>query len=245
MKKPLRTDAAGILSVFLRSPVLLGMLLFCTALPLKAQSRGGFFGSLDYSLRGSMLVFPENNGNASAPMPILPSLGGSASYSVNNLFALELSLDLYGTEYDYDYTLGRPVPANQEFRTSFIIGSIFGFQPVLRFTPWGENITIRAYGGLSVDLRICLLAWDIHGQDTHQQGVTLAKASEDIFHYMWGGGRWFFPFVGAGMDFRAVEGIKLGFDLRAWFPVWKTWTGENLPAIEGFRFGAGFRATFR
>jgi hypothetical protein len=196
-----------------------------------------------------MLFFPEANGNASAPMPILPALGASASYTVSDLLALELSLDVYGHEYDYDYVLDRAVPANQEFRTSMIFGTIWGFQPVFRFRPWGDNITIRAYGGLALDLRICLLAWDVKGNENHQQvGIgnasTVAKASEDIFAYMWGGGRWLFPFIGGGMDFKAIDEIKLGFDLRVWFPVWRAWTGEDLPLIEGFRFGVGFRASF-
>jgi hypothetical protein len=212
----------------------------CAALPLGAQS---FFSRLDYSLRGSILFFPEDNGNASGPMPIMPSLGGSASYPVSDLLTLELSLDIYAHDYDYDYDLNRAVPADQEFRTSFIIGNIVGLQPVFRFRPWGENTTIRAYGGLSFDLRICLPAFDVKGN--HQSGKPLTEASEDIFSYMWGGGRWIFPHIGGGMDFAVLESMTLGFDVRLWFPVWRIWTGEDLPFVEGFRFGLGFRATFR
>jgi hypothetical protein len=216
------------------------LMLGCAVFPLGAQS---FFSRLDYSLRGSILVFPEDNGNASAPMPIMPSLGASASYSLNNYFALELSLDIYAHDYDYDYDLDRAVPADQEFRTSFIIGNIVGLQPVLRFSSREEKIAVRIYGGLSFDLRICLLAFDVKGD--HQSGKPITKASEDIFSYMWGGSRWFFPHAGVGMDFAFFENITLGFDLRAWFPVWRLWTGENLPPIEGFRFGAGFRVTIK
>jgi hypothetical protein len=46
------------------------------------------------------------------------------------------------------------------------------------------------------------------------------------------------------MDFAAFDGILLGFDLRTWFPVYKLWTKENLPDINGWRFGAGFTITF-
>jgi hypothetical protein len=219
-------------------PLMLGRAVF----PLGAQS---FFSKLDYSLRGSILVFPEDNGNASGPTPIMPSLGASASYSLSNLLALELSLDIYAHDYDYDYDLDRAVPADQEFRTSFIIGSILGLQPVFRFRPRGENITIRAYGGLSFDLRICLLAFDVKGDHHQPPGRPLTEVSQDIFSYMWGGGRWLFPHIGGGMDFAFLESMTLGFDIRVWFPVWRLWTGENLPFIEGFRFGIGFRATFK
>jgi hypothetical protein len=212
------------------------------AVPLDAQS---FFGSLDYSLRGSIFVFPEDNGIASSPMPILPSLGGSASYALNDLFALELSLDLYGTFYDYNYDLGRVVPASLEDRSSFVIGTLWGLQPVFRFRPWGKNITIRGYGGPSFDLRICLLATGLDADEEIKHfNKTVGDASEDIFSYFWGDGRWFFPVAGVGMDFVFFESMTLGFDLRAWFPVWRLWTGEKLPPIEGYRFGAGFRVTF-
>lgn len=218
-------------------PVLLAMLLLPVS--LGAQS---FFSVLDFSVRLSLFFFPEDNGRAAAPMPILPSPGGSASYSLNKLCALELSLDLYATDYDYDYTLGRPVPANQEFRSAFVIGALLGVQPVFRFSP-GEKITIRVYGGAAADLRICLLAWDVKG--VHQQtGRPVSEVPADVFSYFWKSGRWFFPFAGAGMDFAAFGGVKLGFDMRAWFPVWRLWTGEDLPFIEGFRFAIGFRAAF-
>jgi hypothetical protein len=204
-----------------------------------------FFKNLEYSARGSLFFFPESNGNSSAAMPILPSLGASASHSFNKLVALEISLDIYMNYYDYNYSLDRAVPADIEDRTSIVVGFLTGFQPVFRFRP-KDNFVIRAYGGLALDLRLCLLApglskSEIHGED----GNTLSEAAEDVFAYMWGGGRFVFPFAGYGMDFALIEGMKLGFDIRAWFPLWRAWTGESGLGLEGFRFGIGFRVTFK
>ncbi|MDR1507400.1 MAG: hypothetical protein LBI67_09905 [Treponema sp.] len=225
-------------------PVLVSALFFCATLPVGAQS---FFDSLDYALRGSILFFPEQNGNASSPMPILPSLGASVSYPQSDLLAFELSLDLYGTLYDYSYELDRAVPASLEDRSSLVIGMLWGVQPVFRFKPLGENITVRGYGGLAFDLRICLLASGLDAGESHDlySGKTVGDASAGIFSYFWGGGRWLFPFIGGGMDFAVLDGMTLGFDVRVWLPVWRVWTGENLPFLEGFRFGLGFRAAFR
>ncbi|MDR0598711.1 MAG: hypothetical protein LBG84_01335 [Treponema sp.] len=233
-------------------------LLFFGAAPasLSAQDEGeagggrSFFGALEWFLRGSIIVFPEDNGAASAPAPILPSLGGGVSYPCNDLLALELSLDLYGNTYDYDYRLGRAVPANDEFRSTFVIGSVVGFQPVFRFRPRGEQFTIRVYGGLAADLRICLLAYGLEKDEKHTNdrnpgtGHTVGEAAGDAASYFWGRGRWLLPAAGAGMDFPALDGLLLGFDIRVWFPLYRAWTGENLPLVEGFRLGIGFRAAF-
>jgi hypothetical protein len=208
---------------------------------VSAQARFGSFG------RGSILVFPDDNGNASAPMPILPSLGGGVFYTINDLLALEASLDVYGTTYDYDYSLGRPVPANDEYRSAFVTGVLLGLQPVFRWNP-GETFTIRAYGGPAFDLRMIFGAYGIEDNEPHpgnkSPNTTVGDAREEISSYFWGSGRFLFLHAGAGMDFPFMENIQLGFDLRAWFPVWRLWTGENLPGIEGFRFGAGCRITF-
>jgi hypothetical protein len=41
-------------------------------------------------------------------------------------------------------------------------------------------------------------------------------------------------------SFMRIE-LLLGFDLRTWLPVWRLWDAGSLPAVEGWRFGAGIR----
>jgi len=236
------------LNFFPRRFTALAAALFFSALPLQAQGFKSFLQTMDYNVRFNLLFFPEDNGNASAPMPILPSPGGGASYPLSDLLALEASLDLYGTTYDYDYSLDRAVPANDEFRSAFVIGCILGFQPVFRFYPMGDKFTIRAYGGLSFDLRIVLPAYGIKDGEDHTNnggstGHTVGQARTAINSYFWGSGRFIFPFIGGGMDFPLTKGIQLGFDLRIWLPVWRVWAGES--GLEGFRLGTGFRVTFK
>ena len=223
--------------------IVLGLTL--TALPLQAQS---FFQKIDWSVLGSLLFFPENNGPASAPMPILPSLGGAASYPLSELLALEVTLDLYGTTYDYDYALGRAVPANDEFRAAFVLGPLLGFQPVFRFHPGAGKFTIRAYAGLGLDLRIIFRAYGLKDNEvylgTDGNSHTIRDFRKAVSSYFWGKGRFIYPVIGYGMDFPLMEQLSLGFDLRAWLPVWRIWSGEDAPFIEGFRFGIGFRLGF-
>jgi hypothetical protein len=218
--------------------------------PRAADGASGGGIPLGFFIRGSVLFFPEDNGNASAPMPILPALGGGAFYSINDLFAAEASLDLYGATYDYDYSLGRPVPANDEYRSAYVIGAVLGLQGVFRFKPMEDKFTVRAYAGPAFDLRFVLKASgiedsEIHGTDPITGTVkTVGDARKDINAYYWSDGRFVFLVFGGGMDFPVFNAAQLGFDIRAWYPVWRLWTGETLPAIEGWRFGVGFRIAF-
>ena len=72
----------------------------------------------------------------------------------------------------------------------------------------------------------------------------IRKETDAVFSYFWSGARWLLPVMGTGMDFDLNEKFRLGFDIRIWAPVYKLWTGENLPFAEGWRFGLGVRATF-
>ena len=233
-----------------KRPLALILGLLITVVPLKAQSLGEVFSDLEWSVRGTLLFLFEDNGNASAPMPILPSPGVGVSYSIDDLWAIELSLDVYGTTFDYDVNLQRVVAANDEFRSAFVVGSILGLQPVFRFYPMGDAFTIRAYGGLGFDLRLIFRAYGIDDSELHTNnndnltGLTVGEARKEISSYFWGSGRFIYPFIGGGMDFPLFENMQLGFDIRIWFPVWRIWTGQDLPLADSFRLGIGFRLTF-
>ncbi|MDR0640936.1 MAG: hypothetical protein LBG07_00580 [Treponema sp.] len=209
------------------------LVLLLAALPLGAQS---FSEKLGLAFRGSVFFFPEDNGLESDPMPVLPSLGIAAGWPVLDFMRIELSLDFYGSYYAYSDTLDRAVPAIPDNRSSFVTGSVLGVQ-ALKTLALGNTLRIRVYGGPAADLRICLAAGGLEGADAEDA----AAETRDISAYFWGQGRWFVPVAGAGMDFSLTEKLLLGFDLRAWFPVWRLWTGDSLPAVEGWRFAAGLR----
>jgi hypothetical protein len=207
-------------------------LLFFAALPLGAQS---FYEKLGLSFRGSVLFFPENNGLESDSMPILPALGVAAGWPVFSFMRIELSLDFYGAYYAYSDKLDRAVPAISDNRSSLVIGSVLGVQALKTFAP-GDSVRLRVYGGPAADLRLCLTAG---GQGANKTDA--ADETRDIAAWFWGQGRWFMPVAGAGMDFALTEKLLLGFDLRAWLPAWRLWSAGSLPAVEGWRFGAGIR----
>jgi hypothetical protein len=207
--------------------------LFCCALPLRAEP---FKDRLSWAFRGTVLAFPGAEGLESDPMPILPAAGALAACSFAGPFWAELSLDLYGAYYGYSEILDRAVPLAIENRWTSVWGFVAGLQGVVRFS-LTDGAGLRLYGGPGADLRLCVIAPDLNGAEREEA----ARHTALVGDYFWGQGRWFLPVFGAGMDFAIGEKLSLGFDLRLWFPVYRLWTGENLPRLEGWRFGAGLR----
>ncbi|MDR0312733.1 MAG: hypothetical protein LBI14_03975 [Treponema sp.] len=232
---------------FFSSCILLRLIfaiLMCTVaiFPLKAQDRLSWFAE------GSVLFFPEANGNLSDPMPILPSLGAGLGLPIFNHFRLEISLDMYFAIYGYDDGLNRAVPMAWENRSAFVWGSVLGAQGVYfhDFYPGfleGRAMTLRVFGGLAADLRIVLLAPDLKPA-VNPNLAEIKQEVSAVAKYFWSKGRWLLPVFGSGLDFELNTKFRLGLDLRVWFPLYKLWTNENLPGIEGWRFGIGARITF-
>ncbi|MDR0639520.1 MAG: hypothetical protein LBG27_11585 [Spirochaetaceae bacterium] len=203
----------------------------------------GFFSYFSLSLGTAVLFFLESDALRSDPMPVLPSphvaLGFPFAFPGGTVFSVETTLDLYWTHYAYNAVLQRPVPAAIENRSSFVIGPILGLQ-VQGKTGIGPMVFVRYFLGMAFDLRIILIAEDLNESD-------LGKASSDTeltADYFWNEGRWFFPFVGAGVDFKISPELSFGVAGRAWVPLYRWRTNEDLPRVDGWRFGVDFRITF-
>jgi hypothetical protein len=248
----LKRSRPGVLAVparAARSVFFLGILalgLSARLLPAQEEDGAGENDRLSWAVHGALLVFPEGNGpNWGAPTPILPSPGASLAYRFWGPLSAEASLDLYFTHYGYDFELDRAVPAEVENRSAFVLGPILGFSLVSR-VPVGKRFGLRISGGFAMDLRIVTLAFDLNDADLVEDDPRGAPMQTNaVRDYFWGQGRWLLPVLGVGFDAALNEKFTLGLDFRVWFPLYRLWTGEDLPGPEGWRFGPGFRITVR
>jgi hypothetical protein len=200
-----------------------------------------FGDTLQWAITGNILYFPAENGVDADPAPLLPSLGGALSLPLVSFLRVEFTEDIYIANYELNPMLGYPAACNPENRSALVIGFITGVQVTGTFPIDDKGTVIRAYAGPAVDLRIVALAAGLeHPSDSDAQEQTDA-----IRDYFSKDARWFLPVVGFGMDFPINEKFLLGFDLRMWLPIYKVWTDQDLPAINGWRFGVGFRITPR
>jgi len=231
-------------------PVIL--IFFLQVVPMNAVGNAASFAfngdNLYFSTNGSIFCFAADNGKQGAdPAPILPSLGFSAAYKILGPLRIELTEDLYFTNYEYNVTLGYAMACNPENRSAFALGFITGLQAAAYFPVGKNNVDIHVFGGPAADLRVVTLAFGLNHPDDYTGNLeTDAQMQTNaIRNYFWSEGRWFFPVFGAGMNFPINEKFLLGFDIRTWFPVYRLWTDKDLPGIDGWRFGAGLRITPR
>ena len=216
--------------------IILSLILFSA--PLEAQDSSK---KLSWFAEGSIFIFPDDNDTISDPMPILPSLGFGLSCSFHRFFRLEFTFDTYFTHYGYSDFLNRPIPNAIENRTSQVYGFILAL-PASGYFELGSVFTIRVFAGPGADLRLVLVAADLNeGIDPMED---IRRQTGLVKNYFWSDFRWFMPVAGLGFDFIVNPRLKFGIDLRAWFPVYRLWTGETLPPIEGWRFAGGVRITF-
>jgi len=222
-------------------------MFFALALFLIPKS-GAFGDDFHWAINGGILFLAADNGKQGAdPMPILPTAGGSFAWQFWDLLRAEISADIYFTNYEYNSTLGYPMACNPENRSAFVMGFVTAIQLTGAIPIGYDGITVRVYGGPAMDFRLVVLAFGLnHPSDFTGNIETDAQLQTDaISEYFWSEARWFLPVFGAGMDFPINEKFLLGFDLRVWFPLYRLWTDENIPAIDGWRFGVGLRITPR
>jgi hypothetical protein len=200
-----------------------------------------------WALHGNVFYFAADNGVDSDPAPIIPSGGFSLAWRLARFLKIEFTEDIYFTNYEFNAALGYPMACNPENRSALVLGFVTGIQAV-GFFPIGNNgMAARIFGGPAADIRVVTLAVGLNHQADFT-GVIETDAqlqTNAIRNYFWEQGRWFMPAAGIGADFPINENFLLGFDLRTWFPVYKIWTNDNTPAIDGWRFGANLRITPR
>ena len=235
-----------IIDMFLNSRLTLVILSFL--LPLISLNANPFFEKINWAAHGSIFYFAADNGKQGAdPAPILPSLGASAAWHFWDYLKLEITEDLYFTNYEWNSTTQHAMASNPENRSAFVLGFLTGLQ-LTGYVPIGKSgIIARVYAGPAIDIRIVTLAFGLnHPADFTGDIETDARLQTDaIRKYFWSEARWFYPVAGVGMDFPINENFLLGFDLRTWFPLYRQWADRALPAIDGWRFGVGFRLTPR
>ena len=198
----------------------------------QAQQTGRRVGDMILRFGGAALIFNEDGGLHTAPLPVLPS--GTASFDwvllkrgIVNL-AVDTNLGFYGT--NYTWIFDRPYPTEIENRLTFVFGFITGASAKLLLPV--SAFLFHTELGFAFDLRIVTEAADLNEEDSDDARAATQKISE----YYWNGGRFFYPMFGLGFDVPIIPGWNLGFSFKMWMPVVQMAYGES-PGFNDWRFG--------
>jgi hypothetical protein len=199
-------------------------------------SAANWFGKSFFSFGISIFVLQEEYGFEAAPVPILPT--PSLAFTLppvgteNVGAALELTLDMYFTNYKYSYTLNRPLPTEIENRSAFVFGPVTALQLQVYLNI--SKFKLRANAGISSDWRIVFRAADLNEADLEDAD----KQAENIKFFYKTPVRWLYPVAGLGFDFRFTPRWYGGLDVRVWAPL--DFGGMDQKFL-GWRFGLGLR----
>jgi hypothetical protein len=217
-------------------------------IPLFSINANPLLDQGNWAVRGSILYFGADYGKQGAdPAAILPSLGGTFSYKINDNISLEFTEDFYLKNYEYNSELQYAMACNLENRSALVLGFITGLQLTYSIPIAQTGFGLRFFAGPGMDIRVVVLAAGLkHPADFTGEIETDARLqTEAIRKYFWSSGRWFYPVAGVGVDYAISEKFLLGLDFRVWFPVYRMSVDQHLPSIDGWRFGAGFRISPR
>jgi hypothetical protein len=194
----------------------------------------------------SFVIVPQANGRTvGGPTQVDFSFGAAVAWNFKIPLSVELSLDINPplmTAWGYSFDLKRAMPIEWENRSAEVLGFVIGIQAVGRFS-LPKHLTLRAYGGPSFDLRAVFLASDLTDTDFTGDDNDPKLQTRAIKDYFWSKARWFLPVVGVGLDYDLFTRIRVGLDFRTWFPIYRIWSGDDAPGIDGFRFGILARIT--
>jgi len=157
----------------------------------------------------------------SGPSPIMPALGIAFPLGTVGPFALEGSVLLFGTYYEYAQLDDRARPVDLADREFWALG-ILGDARLRYEWRLGETVRMGADAGLALFLRAPI--------------PLSSEGSEDFgsaFGYLHSRLRFLYPETGLYVRFPFTERLELRPALRAAWPLYLLWDGEQLPFAEG------------
>jgi hypothetical protein len=196
----------------MRVPALVLVSFLLGGAPLPALS------PLGLELDGGLVLLGSTDPE-SAPSPIMPALGIVFPLRALGPFVLESSVLLFGTY--YQYANDRASPAEPEFR-DFWMEAILGDVRLRHEWRFSDKVHAGADAGLALLLRAPI---PLSSEAAENFGATVG--------YVYGAARFLYPETGLFGRFAVLDNLDLKVSLRAAWPLYLLWDGEQLPFPEG------------
>ncbi len=169
------------------------------------------------------VLYIGNSEPDSAPSPLLPVFGMTFPILDHPFLLWESSFLIYATY--YQYSGDRATPVEVEHRD-------FWVPALLTDTRFGLDLDITKAFALGIDLGLVLLLRlpvplfdDITGDWS------------PITRYFYDQARFLYPETEIFARFTVLKNLQLKATLRAYWPAFNLWSGENLPLVDQFMMG--------
>ena len=166
---------------------------------------------------------------ASGPSIITPLYGLSLPIQVSGPFFIEPMLEFYTTFYQWTGTA--VAPAAMENAQGFLtLGTLVSFHGGAR---WAVSPAITLGGSVGIDF---LLRFPIEFLMADQNA---AADTGSGLGWFFGAARFLYPEARLFMKWQVTPAIGLVLNVRAWYPLFQLWDGQNLPFPDQFMFAGG------
>ncbi len=171
--------------------------------------------ALEYIQIDAGLAYLVNSEQDSAPAPLMPSVGIVLPWRALGKWPLEYGFLTFGTY--YRLAAGRALPAELEQRDFWVQGILASLRLGPEFM-LGEKVSLGLKGGVSLLLRVPVPLFD---DATGDWG--------DLAMYFYQKLRFIYPEAGLSATLPLQERLSLRLSVRAYFPLFHLWDGEDTP----------------
>ena len=173
---------------------------------------------------------------AQGPSIITPLFGVSLPLGLGGPFFLEPMLEFYTTYYLWTGTAVAPAALETGGNAFLALGTLISLHGGLRYA---VSPAITLGGSVGVDF---LLRFPIEflSNDPNRSADTGSALS-----YFFGMARFFYPETRLFLKWQLTNPVGLVVSLRAWYPLFHLWDGQNLPFLDQFMFSGGIGIAIR
>lgn len=191
----------------------------------------------------------DPGGLSSAPSPLVGFLGAEYRYAIPYTFGGTKPLPLWfapsATIFTVDYLWAndRPLPAEIENRTSYVISLLLDM-PVV-YTIEKDRFLYSFGGGPAILARYGFLDSGVSAdaKSYPNEPYTAGEQVKKINSYFWGAARWLYPTIQAGARYKLETGWGAGLTLRIGIPVANLWSTPSVPFADSIMIMAALVIT--
>jgi len=192
----------------------------------------------ELDVKFDMLYIGTTDPGALGPSIVTPLYGVSLPIGIVGPFFVEPMIQFYTTYYRWTGTAVAPaaMETGNAMNGFFAVAALVSLHAGLR---WPVTPVITVGGSLGLDVLARFPAEFLMADPNTESDTGSALG------WFFSAGRFFYPELRAFMKWQATPAVGLVVNLRAWYPLYQFWEGQDFPFPDQFMFAAGIGIAVR